>query len=143
MDLSKLTGADLAYLEGFVQKCAEKKVSPETLLTKLAKCSGNKSDGKKAEGGKKSFKVKKATAIPPHMVETMRQAVGGAGRSAGPKVGAGATALADKIKSMIAAAMQSKAAPVVGAGAGGVGLGALGNELLGKDAQDKSEDKAK
>lgn len=36
VDISKLTGPDLSYLEGFVGKCAEHKVDPEALLAKLA-----------------------------------------------------------------------------------------------------------
>lgn len=50
MDITKLTDQDLAYIEGFVQKCAEHGVDPEQLLEKRSACAGKKKG--KAFGGK-------------------------------------------------------------------------------------------
>lgn len=54
MDITKLSDADLAYIEGFAQKCAEHGIDPEQLLEKRSACAGKKKGkGKgKAFGGK-------------------------------------------------------------------------------------------
>jgi hypothetical protein len=36
MDITKLSNADLAYLEGFIKSCADKGVDPEVLLEKMS-----------------------------------------------------------------------------------------------------------
>lgn len=55
VDITKLSDADLAYMEGFVSKCAELGLDPEAELAKLAACGGKKKAKKpalkkKAEG---------------------------------------------------------------------------------------------
>lgn len=56
MDITKLTDQDLAYIEGFVQKCAEHGVDPEQVLEKLSACAGKK----KGKGKGKPFGGKAA-----------------------------------------------------------------------------------
>lgn len=63
MDISKLTPADLAYIEGFVKQCQDKGVDPEAMLEKMAKgCKPPAKKGKGAFGGKAApkFTSKKA-----------------------------------------------------------------------------------
>ena len=107
MDISKLSDADLAYVEGFVQKCAEAGVDPEQLLVKFsAGC------GKKAKKGKKRFMGKKAQEEPKKKEPgAVGKAVGGAvkgtvagaaagGALAGAAGGAGQAMMLHKARQM-------------------------------------------
>lgn len=123
MDLSKLTGADLAYLEGFVQKCAAHNISPEELLTKLAKDAQDKSEDK----------AKKKPS-------TVKKVLGGAGRgaAAGAGLGAGVGAIGGGLAGTGMAlaggkrmALADKLKLILGATLGGATLGAGSSALRG------------
>ena len=132
MDITKLTDQDLAYIEGFVQKCAEHGVDPEQLLEKHCACMGKKKGKGKAPafGGKAAPKFAKKS-------EAQAQ---GKGNVKAEKLAAAVRKLAEddenkdeKKDGRVAKAVKGTAAGAVAGGAlAGVAGGAAGAMALNK-----------
>ena len=124
MDITKLTDQDLAYIEGFVQKCAEHGVDPEQLLEKHCACMGKKKGKGKAPafGGKAAPKfAKKANVKAVKLAEALRKLAEDDGNKDEKKDG------------RVAKAVKGTAAGAVAGGAlAGVAGGAAGAMALNK-----------
>lgn len=123
MDITKLSNADLAYIEGFVQKCAEHGVDPEQLLEKQCACMGKKKGKGKAPafGGKAAPKfAKKANVKAVKLAEALRKLAEDEGKK-------------EKKDGRVAKAVKGTAAGAVAGGAlAGAAGGAAGALALNK-----------
>lgn len=148
MDITKLTDADLAYMEGFVQKCAELGLDPEDMLKGAAecgkKCVAKKPGAKKAFGGKAApLFQKKSQDTTPEPVSAApapqkKTIMGGIGKGAltggaiGAMLGGGTMAAAGAgALSRMPGDSRKKLVIMLKAIAAGAGAGAAGGAISG------------
>ena len=65
VDLTKLSNLDLAYIEGFIEKCADKNVDPEQFLSTLVKAAAEEPEESEDKPEEKAREKKQPKATVP------------------------------------------------------------------------------
>ena len=127
MKLEEMSNMDLAYIEGFIEKCAKHNVDPELFLESLVSKSAQEADGEtqkpnpeSSDKGKEEKKEKKPAAKKPNYEGRRKATNVGVGATAGGALGG----LLGAAQPGVMATGKQRLGPAALGAAGGAALGA-------------------